>query len=421
MNILEILSGVFLESVKIFQDMAVYLLLGFLLAGILYAFFPEEKVIKYLGRRNIRSVVNAAIFGIPLPLCSCGVIPTALSLKRQGASDGATVSFLISTPATGADSILATYGLMGPLFAVFRPVATFISGLLGGTLVNFFQRQEVRETNSKIINSKLGHEKSEHKHNFREKLRTTFTYGYFDLLKSITKWLLWGTLIAGVISYTIPASLIERYLRFNFLSMVAMLIVGIPLYVCATGSIPIVASLMIKGLSPGAGLVFLMAGPATNAVTITVMAKNLGKRIVTVYLLSIALSALFMGWLLNLLWSYFSKVHQEILIGKPSMLSPWIRISGAVVLFGLILLNFLPKLKLKKKSKMMHKKETIRVKGMVCQHCVAAITSALNSLPGVSNVWVNLKEKRVEVDYDYDRVDLGRIKEAISAKGYEVM
>ena len=420
MNILEFFVGIFLESVKIFQDMAIYLLLGFLLAGLLYAFFPKEKVIKYLGRRNIKSVVNAAIFGIPLPLCSCGVIPTAFSLKRQGASDGATVSFLISTPATGADSILATYGLMGPLFAVFRPVATFVSGLLGGTLVNFFHRPKARETNPQVVRRKVFNEQGEHKHSFREKLRTTFTYGYFDLLKSITKWLLWGTLIAGVISYTVPASLIERYLSFNFLSMVAMLIVGIPLYVCATGSIPIVASLMIKGLSPGAGLVFLMAGPATNAVTITVMAKNLGKRIVTIYLLSIALSALFMGWLLNLLWSYFSKAHQEILIGKSSMLSPWMRISGAVVLFGLILLNFLPKLKLKKKLKVMHKKETIGVEGMVCEHCVTTITSALNSLAGVNNVLVNLKEKRVEVDYDDNKINLERIKEAISARGYEI-
>jgi len=364
LNILEVIWGILSESIRIFQDMAIYLLLGFLLAGLLYAFFPEEKVIKYLGRRNIKSVVNAAILGIPLPLCSCGVIPTALSLKKQGASDGATVSFLISTPATGADSILATYGLMGPLFAVFRPVATFISGVLGGTLVNFFQRPRAGETAPRRISGKVFNEKNEYKHNFWEKLRITFTYGYFDLLKSITRWLLWGTLIAGFISYAVPASLIERYLRFNFLSMVAMLIVGIPLYVCATGSIPIVASLMIKGLSPGAGLVFLMAGPATNAVTITVMAKNLGKRIVTIYLLSIALSALFMGWLLNLLWSYFSKAHQEILAAKSSMLSPGLRISGAVVLFGLILLNFLPKLKLKKQSIILKRtKEAISARG----------------------------------------------------------
>jgi len=420
LNIFELFVGIFLEAVKIFQDMAVYLLLGFLLAGLLYAFFPEEKVIKHLGRRNIKSVVNAAIFGIPLPLCSCGVIPAALSLKRQGASDGATVSFLISTPATGADSILATYGLMGPLFAVFRPVATFISGLLGGTLVNFFQRQGVRETNPKIINSKLWDEEGEHKHSLGEKLRTTFTYGFFDLLKSIGKWVVWGALIAGVISYTIPASLIERYLKSDFLSMLAMLIVGIPLYVCATGSIPIAASLMIKGLSPGASLVFLMAGPATNAVTITVMAKNLGKRIVAIYVLSIALSALFMGWLLNLLWSYFSRVHQEILVGKSSMLSPWVRISGAVVLFSLILLNFLPRLKLKRGLKVIPRKEVIRVEGMVCQHCVTIITRALKSLEGVNNVLVSLKEKIVEVDYDNKKVDLGRIREAILAKGYEV-
>jgi len=420
LNILEFFLGIFLEAVKIFQDMAVYLLLGFLLAGLLYAFFPEEKVIKYLGRRNIKSVVNAAIFGIPLPLCSCGVIPAALSLKKQGASDGATVSFLISTPATGADSILASYGLLGPLFAIFRPLATFISGLMGGTLVNFFQRQEVKETSPKVISCKFCDEQGGHKHSFWEKLRITFTYGYFDLLKSIAKWLLWGTFIAGIISYSIPASLIEKYLKFDFLSMVAMLIVGIPLYVCATGSIPIVASLMIKGLSPGAGLVFLMAGPATNAVTITVMAKNLGRRIVAIYLFSIALSALFMGWLLNLLWSYFSKGHQEILVGKPSMLFPWIRISGAVVLFILILLNFLPKLKLKKKLKVMHRKETMKVEGMLCQHCVTIITSVLKSLEGVNNVLVSLKEKRVEVDYNDKKIDLGRIKEAISAKGYEV-
>lgn len=364
MNILELVWGILSESIGIFQDMAIYLLLGFLLAGLIYAFFPEEKVIKYLGRRSLKSVVNAAILGIPLPLCSCGVIPTALSLKKQGASDGATVSFLISTPATGADSILATYGLMGPLFAVFRPVATFISGLLGGTLVNFFQRPRAGEANTQVINCKVCNEEGAHKHSFWQKLRRTFTYGYFDLLKSITRWLLWGTLIAGVISYAVPASLIERYLRYNFLSMVAMLIVGIPLYVCATGSIPIVASLMLKGLSPGAGLVFLMAGPATNAVSITVMARNLGKRIVTIYLLSIALSALFMGWLLNLLWSYFSKAHQEILVAKSSMLSPGLRISGAVVLFGLILLNFLPELKLRIHSRILQRtKDAISARG----------------------------------------------------------
>ena len=420
MNILEAFLGIFLEAVKIFQDMAVYLLLGLLLAGLLYAFFPEEKVIKYLGRRNVKSVFNAAVFGIPLPLCSCGVIPAALSLKRQGASDGATVSFLVSTPATGADSILATYGLMGLLFAVFRPLATFISGLVGGTLVNSFQRQRAGEPNPKIVNSKFSHEQSAHKHSFREKLHTTFAYGFFDLLKSIGKWVVWGTLIAGTISYAIPASLIERYLKSDFLSMLAMLIVGIPVYVCATGSIPIAASLMIKGLSPGAGLVFLMAGPATNAITITVMAKNLGKRILAIYLLSIALSAMFMGWLLNLLWSYYGKAHQEILVGKSSMLSPWIRISGAIVLFSLILLNFLPKLKLRKSLEVRRRKEAIGVEGMVCQHCVTAITSGLGSLEGVNNVWVSLKEKRVEVEYDDNKIDLGRIKEAILAKGYEI-
>ena len=420
MNILEIFLGIFLEAVKIFQDMAVYLLVGLVLAGFLYAFFPEEKVIKHLGGRNIKSVVKAAVLGIPLPLCSCGVIPAALSLKRQGASDGATVSFLVSTPATGADSILATYGLMGPLFAVFRPLATFISGLLGGTLVNFFQRQGQKEATAKTVDRNLSHEESEHKHSLREKLHTTFTYGFFDLLKSIGKWVIWGALIAGIISYTIPANFTERYLKSEFLSMLAMLIVGIPLYVCATGSIPIAASLMIKGLSPGAGLVFLMAGPATNAVTITVMAKNLGKRIVVIYLLSIAFSALLMGWFLNLLWSYFSRLHQEILVGKSGMLSSWIRFSGAVVLFSLILLNFLPRLKLKRGLKAALRREAIRVEGMVCQHCVTTITSAVDSLQGVNDVRVSLKEKRVEIDYDDNRVDLGKIKEAILAKGYEV-
>ena len=238
----------------LFMEMAPYLVLGFLLAGVLHVFFPKHKVHKYLGGKNLKSVINASLVGIPLPLCSCGVIPTGVSFHKNGASKGASVSFLISTPQTGVDSILATYSLMGLPFAVIRPIVALITGIIGGVATNAVDESPVTEAPQSAVNEIKGN-----------KFIAMLRYAFVDFLADIAKWLVIGLAIAAVITVMVPDSFFESYLSNPYLNMLLVLAASVPMYVCATGSIPVAMALLVKGISPGAAFVFLMAGPATNA------------------------------------------------------------------------------------------------------------------------------------------------------------
>ena len=277
------LQSFFTSLMNVACEMAPYLLLGFLIAGVLHVFVPQKFYANYLSRTNKLSVLWAALLGVPLPLCSCGVIPTAIGLKNEKASKGAIASFLIATPQTGIDSILATFSLMGLGFAIIRPVAALITGVCGGLLVNRLVRDD--EFCSVDEKSQTSNLKSQ------TKLWRVLKYAYYDMIRDIGLRLLIGLVVAALIQVAVPD---EFFLSFGSQPLVQMLVIlaiAVPMYICSTGSIPVAAALMMKGLSPGAALVMLMAGPAVNLASILVVHKAMGRRFTWIYLMTIVVFA----------------------------------------------------------------------------------------------------------------------------------
>lgn len=289
--VLDILMAV----LGIVNEMSPYLLLGFLLAGIMHAFIPDGWYTKYLSGNTFRSVLNAAIFGVPLPLCSCGVIPTAMSLRREGASKGAVVSFLIATPQTGVDSVFATYSLMGLPFAVVRPIAALFTAMIGGTFVTVGNKDDGQD--EKNLKEETSRAYSEQPHlSFADRCAEALKFGFIEMMEDIGKWLVIGLIVAGLITVLVPDSFFEIFKDNTLLSMLLVLCVSVPMYICATGSIPIAVALMMKGLTPGAALVMLMAGPACNVASILVVNKVLGKKTLVLYLAAIIGGSILFGF-----------------------------------------------------------------------------------------------------------------------------
>ncbi len=283
--------------------MSPYLILGFLISGLLHVYVPKTLYSKFLHRKGFRSVLGAALLGVPLPLCSCGVIPTAVSLKKEGASDGATVSFLVGTPQTGVDSILATYSLLGLPFAIIRPIASFIVAVFGGVLVDKFGDKPQKIDYTKLKFTPQSTAKSSdctcgcgcsHDSGKEQKrgLWAALKYGYVDLLQDFGRWLVVGLLIAAAITTFVPDSFFVLFKEYYFLNILLILIISAPMYICATGSVPIALSLMLKGVSPGAAFVLLMAGPATNVASLIILRREIGVRKTAIYLISIILGAI---------------------------------------------------------------------------------------------------------------------------------
>ena len=328
---MDFMQSVLREGWATLEQMAPYLLFGFAVAGALSVMLPAETVERHLGGRGLGPVVRASLFGIPLPLCSCGVIPVATSLRKHGASRGATVSFLLSTPQTGVDSILATYSLLGPVFAIFRPVAAFITGVLGGWLTERFETAgekaaEAARTAEACEDDCCAHKQS---HPLLRGLR----FGFYTLPRDIGQAMLIGILIAGLIAALVPDDFFAGALGTGFLGMLVMMLLGIPTYVCATASIPIAAALMAKGVSPGAALVFLVTGPATNAAAIATIWKMMGRRTAFVYLATIAFSALLCGFLLDFLFTA-AKIPAGHL--HHAMATPWLGTASAILLLAIL-------------------------------------------------------------------------------------
>ncbi len=387
------LEKFFFELVDLFNEMSPYLLLGFLLAGVLHVYFPKDRVTKYLGKNNLKSVINAAVMGVPLPLCSCGVIPTGVSFHKNGASKGASISFLISTPQTGLDSILVTYSLMGLPFAIIRPIVAFITGIVGGQATNALEKAEPKSvpTVSTTPLKKAG------------KFKRMLEYAFVDFLADIAKWLTIGLVVAAIITVVIPDNFFDQQLSNQYLNMLIVLAASIPMYVCATGSVPIAAALMLKGISPGAAFVFLMAGPATNAGTITVIGKSLGKKSLIAYLVSIMIGALLSGVLINAFlpeeWFLISHLHAD---GHGSHLLPdWLKYGSSMVLAALIANVFIQQIrnKFKKTSEMSNLTEgtVYSIGGMTCNHCKASVEKNLSKIEGIEEVEVNLERKEALV------------------------
>jgi len=293
------------------NEMAIYILFGLLFAGVMHELIPETLVTKHLGKENIWSVIKSTVFGIPLPVCSCGVIPLATSIKKSGASKGATLSFLISTPITGVDSIMATYGIFGWIFTLYRAITSMIIAMVAGILTNIFDKEEPKpkiafsltpteEEGSCCSTGSSCCASSAKKEPFVVRV---FSYAFGTLLKDIAKPLLWGLLLGALITIAIPSNLSEILVEYAWLSYLIVIIIAVPMYVCATASLPIAAGLMLSGVSAGAAFVFLSAGPATNTVTIGVVKKMLGTRALYIYLGSIIVGSIFFGVGLDYLFS----------------------------------------------------------------------------------------------------------------------
>ena len=311
-------------------EMSPYLLFGFFVAGVLSVLISQKLVQRHLGGKGLWPVLKASLFGVPLPLCSCGVIPVSMSLNKHGASKAATVSFLLSTPQTGVDSIFVTLSLLGPVFAIFRPLAAFITGIVGGVLVDVFapdKKSGSLSAQPKCSDPCCSSEKNKHK------VATALKYGFVALPRDIGKPMLAGLVIAAFISALVPDGYFADKLGTGFFAMVVMMLLGIPVYVCATASVPVAAALIAKGLTPGAALVFLMTGPATNAASFITIWKILGRPTAIIYLVTVAVCALLSGILMDQIVAGvdFKTVHQHAW-----MLPTFIKYASAVVLLGVL-------------------------------------------------------------------------------------
>jgi uncharacterized membrane protein YraQ (UPF0718 family)/copper chaperone CopZ len=429
-----ILAGILGEILNTFVAMAPYLLLGLTFAGILHITFTRAFVIKHLGGSNASSIIKAALLGVPLPLCSCGVLPTAISLRKNNASEGATMSFLISTPQTGVDSMVATWGMLGPVFAVFRPVAAFLMGIAGGLIINLFgvDRKAGPRTASESLDCPMCYLKTPHKHGFRDMLSGMVKYAYSEFLDDISMHLVIGIIISGLIAFFLPADFFSRYAGNTFVEMLIMIAGGIPLYVCATASIPIAMTLMMKGLSPGAAFVFLAVGPATNAASIMLIANAMGKRFIVIYLATISVFSVIAGYALNFTVGFFdvkmSHVHKMHDHSGHGIVT-WAMFFSAIFLV-MLLFSFYRKYALKYARRLLPLKNVanssgsgirefvLTVNGMTCSRCAANVSQSLYRVAGVGEVAVDVPGKKVTVSAS---CSIGDIKDAVGKAGYEVV
>jgi hypothetical protein len=330
MNLLNVFWNLVIES-------APWLLLGYFLAGLIKQVLPSSMVEKQLSSKGFVSIVKGAFIGAPLPLCSCGVIPTALAVRKAGASKGATSAFLVATPETGVDSISFSYAVLGPVFAIARPIGALISAILAGVLVSAFDKDEDLQPVAKATSSCCSSKKQEvvTELSLTEKFLASVKYGYGNMISDTAKWLTIGLVAATVITAYVPQSFFLQW-GDGLVAMIVMVIVGLPMYICATASTPVAASLLFAGISPGAALVFMLTGPATNIATMGVIKEQLGTRSLIAYLVSVIGSAIVCGLILNALYAQFGWTLQLSMMAHGETYPLW-RQLAAVVLVGLVL------------------------------------------------------------------------------------
>jgi len=447
------------ESWLVLGQMSPYLLFGFVVAGLLSVWISPQWVERHLGHGGLKPVGKAALFGVPLPLCSCGVIPVAASMRRHGATRAATTSFLLSTPQTGVDSIAVTYALLDPIFAVVRPVVALVTGIFGGMLVYWgADKAEEKTTDQPSADHSQSHQSNEpaHSHSHAQPGRTqnpctapccateespnwlvrALRYGLVTLPRDIGAPLLIGALVAGVIGALVPPGRLGLYLGGGVLSMLLMMAVGVPLYVCATASVPIAAGMIHLGASPGAALAFLIAGPATNAATVTTIWKLMGRRTVVLYLASIVISALLSGLLLDALYTGLNLRPPSLSgagSGHEAGVSWWTHL-WALGLVGVVCWSYLtsrrvhapkaaPKPGMKPPGQSAGEEERpmeqleLTVEGMTCQHCAAAVQRALSECQGVQSAQVDLAAGRARVRGE--GLEAEQLVAAVAGLGYE--
>jgi len=421
----EILERILLQSWLVLGEMAPWLLLGFLMAGLLSVCVSPAWVERHLGGRGLGSIVKAAVFGVPLPLCSCGVIPVAASIRRHGASRSATTSFLLSTPQTGVDSIAVTYALMGWVFAIFRPIAALLTGVIGGLLVHLFGRSKTEKA-AHVPEAPACTEPCCREGGSRNVVIRILHYGLVVLPRDIGMPLLLGVLIAGVLAAVVPKDRLADYVAPGILSILLMMVLGVPLYVCATASVPIAAGFIHAGASPGAALAFLIAGPATNAAAFTTIWKLLGRRTAVIYLATVAASAMACGLILDRLIGPegielpMLAEHAHDMAG-----SGWPSNVAAVALLVTLAVSSKTAARLIGRGKDAtgpgevldgRQRVELRITGMTCSHCAESVHRALAEQPGVDAADVELSKGRAVVTGQ--RLDPPQLAAAVAELGY---
>lgn len=303
------ITELFNNTLGLYLDAAPWLLLGLVAAGLIKAWLPDSLLTRWLGGTGLWPVTRAALIGAPLPLCSCGVLPAALGLHRGGASRSSTISFLIATPETGVDSIALSYALLGPVMAVVRPIAAILSAIIAGLLTALVPEARLASPAIPVTTECNGgaccSNQLESTPVGQSFMRTTLNglrYAASDILDDIVLWLAIGIVLAGAVATWVPPQTLATW-GSGLPAMLLMLVVGVPMYICATASTPLAAALLLAGLSPGTVLVFLLAGPATNLATLAVVRKEFGTAVLSAYLTGISLASILLGllldWLLN--------------------------------------------------------------------------------------------------------------------------
>jgi uncharacterized membrane protein YraQ (UPF0718 family)/copper chaperone CopZ len=418
---MSLLANLMTELWQILLELAPSLLAGLLIAGLIHAFLPAGVIRRGLSRPDVHSVVRASLVGVPLPLCSCGVIPTALGLRRAGASPGAATAFMISTPQTGVDSILVTAAFLGWPFALFKLAAAFVTGVIGGVLANRVDPGNPASQNEPCATTP----RIEVGGPWVKRIAEAFRYAIFDLLGAIYLWLVVGVLAAAVVSAITPADFFaDRIWADGLLGMLVMLAIALPLYVCTTASVPIAASLIAAGLPAGSALVFLMAGPATNLATIGAVLRTLGARVLGVYLGTVVVMSLGFGLLFEHL---LPSVATQPLVHAHQ--HGWVSILSALVLVALIALLIARQVRARaapgkpsegENARLAEERDalTLQVEGMSCGHCVATVKQALESIDQVSQATPELASGRVHIRAQ--DVDTKTLERAIEAAGFQI-
>lgn len=400
------------ELWQILLDLSAALLAGLLLAGILRVFLPQGLVHAHLSQSSLGSTVRAALIGVPMPLCSCGVVPTAIGLRQQGASKGATTSFLISTPQTGVDSVLVSASFLGWPFALFKVIAAFVTGVLGGWLVNRFGRGESDADPSDSQGETFAVSGNP--------VVAVARYAVFDLLAAIDLWLIAGILAAAVISTAVPPDFFQGAAWAQGLTgMLLVLAVALPLYVCTTGSVPIAASLIAAGMPAGSALVFLMAGPATNVATIGAVYRSLGGRVLALYLGTVVVASIGFG----LGFEFVLADLGPAIAAEHHMAPRWWEVASAWLL--LALLAFLVVRRLYRRATALRGLTadaapglTLAVTGMSCQHCVGRVKQILEDFEQVECADPDLTSGLVRIQGT--ALDKQTLAAAVTRAGYGV-
>jgi uncharacterized protein len=385
-------------------ELAPWLLLGVAIAGALHVLLPRNFIRRHLGGRGVGSVIKAVLLGVPMPLCSCGVIPAAIAMKKEGASDGASVGFLISTPQTGVDSILVAGSFLGWPFALFKVGAAFVTGVLGGWLTDGVVPASVAQVEADTgVQKKRG-------------VREMLDYAVNDLIYMIWRWLVFGILVSAAITTWVPKDFFaDTAIAGGVLALLAVLVISLPMYVCATASVPIAAALVASGMPAGAALVFLMAGPASNVATIGTVYKAFGKKVLTIYLSVIGIGSLAFGYLFDFI------LEANVADAGAMDHGGWLATGSAVLLIALFawftVRDARTWWKGRTKADLSNQME-LDVQGMTCGGCAKKVRGALLEVPGVATVEVSHEAGRAILTGP--KLDANSLGDAIDKAGFTV-